>query len=194
MGSRTEGRLSGKGKETRGMGERQRGGGRKEREREAEDTERRGDREQARQSRWKKSEKAQRGVRGRDAGLHEVRAVWSPVRSILGPQLKGLVPELRAEGVLEATQHHHHTLEDLPQLLRACAGGLGLSAFSSELLWCRPSCWGRGGGSGWGTGGSWHWGSQTVDSVRKCRATRPPLLSQTQEFRLPSPSSLKPRS
>lgn len=133
-------------------------------------------------------------MRGRDAGLHEVRAVWSPVRSILGPQLKGLVPELRAEGVLEATQHHHHTLEDLPQLLRACAGGLGLSAFSSELLWCRPSCWGRGGGSGWGTGGSWHWGSQTVDSVRKCRATRPPLLSQTQEFRLPSPSSLRPRS
>lgn len=34
------------------------------------------------------------GGEGGDAGLHEVRAVWSPVRSILGPQLKGLVPEL----------------------------------------------------------------------------------------------------
>lgn len=153
-----------------------------------------------------KSEKGQRGVTGGDAGLHEVRAVWSPVRSILGPQLKGLVPELRAEGVLEATQHHHHTLEDLPQLLRACAGGLGLSAFSSGLPWCCPSCWGRGAGSGWGTGRSWHWGSQRVDSVRKCRATPPlssftprssgsqHLLSQTQEFRPPGPLPSDPGS
>lgn len=144
-------------------------------------------------------------MRGRDAGLHEVRAVWSPVRSILGPQLKGLVPELRAEGVLEATQHHHHTLEDLPQLLRACAGGLGLSAFSSELLWCRPSCWGRGGGSGWGTGGSWHcearqWiqlenvGLHAHPSCLRPRSSgspAPPLSNPGVET--PRPSSLRPR-
>lgn len=142
---------------------------------------------------------------GGDAGLHEVRAVWSPVRSILGPQLKGLVPELRAEGVLEATQHHHHTLEDLPQLLWACAGGPGLSAFSSGLPWCRPSCWGRVWGSGWGTGRSWHWRSQRVDSenvelhphLSSLTPRSPgsqPLLSQTQEFRPPGPPPSDPGS
>lgn len=81
-------------------------------------------------------------------------AVWSPVWTILGPQLQGLVPELRAEGVLEAAQYHHHTLKDLPQLLRAGAGGPGLSTFSSGLPWRRPPCCSRDRGSGWGRGGS----------------------------------------
>lgn len=85
----------------------------------------------------------QEGGEEQITGLHEVGAVWSPVRPILGPELQGLVPELRAEGVLEATQHHHHALKDLPHLLRASSGCLVLLAFSSGLPWHCPPCWGR---------------------------------------------------
>lgn len=86
---------------------------------------------------------------GSPGGLHEVGAVWSPVGPVLGAQLQGFVAELRAERVLEAAQHHYHPLQDLPKLLGARSGGLGLGAFSRLP-------WGRDGAGSWVTGGSEH--------------------------------------
>lgn len=96
------------------------------------------------------------GSWGSHKSLHEVGAVRRPVWPVLGPQFKGLVTQLRAEGVLEATQHYHHPLKDLSQLLWARSGCFGLGVFSSRLPWHSSPSWGRDGGGGWVSGGSEH--------------------------------------
>lgn len=177
------GQTDGKGQETRGMGERQRGGGKKEREREAEDAEGGEVTEEAARRADGRRRRRRRGVRGGSAAyMRCVLSESSPVDT--WPPAQGPCPELRRRGS-GSHQHHHHTWRIFPAPA-GLRGGLGLSAFSSGFSGAASRA-GAGVGSGWGTGGSWHWGSQTVDSVRKCRATRPPLLSQTQEFRLPAP-------
>lgn len=91
-------------------------------------------------------------------GLHEVCAVRGPVWPVLGPQLQGFVPKLRAEGVLEATEYHHHTLQDLAQLLGASSSSPGRRAVPAGLLWDRLLGWGRDWGCSGGATRNRHWG------------------------------------
>ncbi len=80
------------------------------------------------------------------SSLHEVCGVWRPVGPVSGSHGQRFVPQLSAEGVLEAAQDKHHSLHDAIERHRFYRlgfrfgfgfwFGLWLGFWTLSLVWC----------------------------------------------------------